>query len=202
MISLKGKGHFGGKTSHNTHQDSTSAPALWWRGNPTLRDPDFLSSYSRSPQSSSFLSPCTLSRRPHPLLSPPKLKCTYLSRPRAANAQSDTSVASPGQRSASSDENSPSSADGYRIHYLARPSCSTGRAMWWAEELGSLCFWLDINSLRKPSSWRSFLFEQWPCCTSRPRKHALPNSSPSLLMCCTWSGQPCFFILGLVLFRM
>lgn len=120
MISLKGEGHFGGKTSHNTHQDSTSAPALWWRGNPTLRDPDFLSSYSRSPQSSSSLYPCTLSRRPHPLLSPPKLKRTYLSRPRAANAQSDTSVASPGQRSASSDENSPSSADGYRIHYLGK----------------------------------------------------------------------------------
>lgn len=85
---------------------------------------------------------------------------------------------------------------------LARPSCSTGRAMWRAEELGSSCFWLDINSLRKPSSWRSFLFEQWPCCTSCPRKQALPNSSPSLLMCCTWSGQPCFFILGFVLFRM
>lgn len=203
MISLKGKGHFGGKTSHNTHQDSTSAPALWWRGNPTLRDPDFLSSYSRSPQSSSSLS------LPARCLEDP----THFSLHPNWNAL------------ISADQEQPTPNQTCRLRHqgnallrlmrilqaalmdtgsitLARPSCSTGRAMWRAEELGSLCFWLDINSLRKPSSWRSFLFEQWPCCTSRPRKQALPNSSPSLLMCCTWSGQPCFFILGLVLFRM
>ncbi len=131
----------------------------------------------------------TLPWRPHPLLPPPKLKCTYLSRPTAANAQSNSSVASPGQRSAPSEVNSPSNADGYRIHYL----CEALLLRWehdvrsWGA--GELVFLAWHKQPEEALLLKSFMIEQWPCCTSRPRKQALPNSSQSLLMCCTWSGS-------------